>query len=449
MSRPLEIARSVALLLAVACGSAVNAAAADLAAVARDAYVFSFPLYESYRIRYLAQCSPFNPHRTLRNAFHHRRTLADAGSRAVTAPNADTLYSSSFLDLSRGPLILHVPEVSDRYYSLAFMDFYTNNFAYVGTRTTGSHAGQYLIAGPGWTGSPPTGTPMIRSPTDAVWLLGRFQVSGKEDLPQVHREQDGLALSPLSGAAAALPRCSEPPGQPDNPFTYFAIVDDALTENPPPARDAAIMARIAAIDVGPGKRFQPSRFDDAARQALHAGVAAAREQIAATNIHGRIVNGWVYPPPGVGNFGTDYLLRAAVALKGLAALSASEATYLHYAGEKLVGNARYRLHFAAGNQPPADAFWSLSAYEIMPDTRRFFAANPIDRYSIGDKTPGLKRNSDGSLDILIQHVSPGPGRESNWLPAPAGPFALSLRAYLPRPALLDGSYAPPPVARQP
>lgn len=438
----------IALLLAIGSLGGKPAAADDLASVARDAYIFTFPLYEMYRVRYLAQYSPANPRRALPNEFRHRRELSGPSDRAVTTPNADTLYSSAFLDLSRGPLLLEAPEIADRYYSLAFMDFYTNNFANIGTRTTGGHAGAFLIAGPGWTGAAPGGAPVIRSPTNALWLLGRFLVTGSQDLEAIHREQDGLKLSPLGGGN--LPASLGGPAvQPNDPWNYFAAVDDALTENPPPARDAAIVTRISAIDIGPGRHFDPTRFDAQAQQALLAGVAEAKQQIATRQISGKTVNGWAYPSPGIGNFGTDYLLRAAIALKGLGALEPIEAMYLPHVGEALSGERRYRLHFDAGNLPPASAFWSLSAYEIMPDKRLFFAANPIGRYSIGDKTPGLRRNPDGSLDILIQHDPPGGGMESNWLPVPAGPFALTLRAYLPQPPLLNASYAPPPLERQP
>ncbi|HTV89139.1 MAG TPA: DUF1254 domain-containing protein [Stellaceae bacterium] len=421
----------------------------DLAAIARDAYVFTFPLYEMYRIRFLAECSPFNPHHATPNTFRHRRQPADANSRAVTTPNADTLYSSAFLDLSPGPLLLQVPATADRYYSLAFMDFYTNNFAYVGTRTTGNGAGRYLIVGPGWRGAAPRDTAVIHAPTNAVWLLGRFLVDGPQGLAAAHRAQDGLRLAPLDRTQAAPSSCRGPAVEAADPWNYFAVVDYALTENPPPARDAGMLARIAAIGVGPGHQFDAARRDARAQQAILAGIAQAKAQIATAPMRGKIVNGWAYPPPGVGDAGADYLLRAAVALKGLAALTASEAIYLSYVGRPLVGEHRYRLHFAAGEEPPTRAFWSLSAYEIMPDKRRFFAANPMARYSIGDKTPGVKRNADGSLDILIEHESPGVAQESNWLPAPNGPFAISLRAYWPEAPLLADAYAPPSVESLP
>jgi len=440
---------AAALLIVTLTLSPGAAPAPDLTDLARYAYVFTFPLYEMYRIRYLALCSPLNPRPAIINTFRHRRTLADAESRAVTAPNADTLYSSANLDLSGGPLLLEVPAIPDRYYSLAFMDFYTNNFAYIGTRTTGTGSGRYLVAGPGWQGAAPLTTAVIRSPTNAVWLLARFLVNGPRDLPGAQRVQDELSLAPLDANQPAPASCQGPAVDPGEQWNYFAIVDYAMTDNPPPARDAAAVTRIAAIGLGPGQRFDPARFDAAAQQAILAGIAQAKAEIAAPGQPTRIVHGWAYPPPGVGDFGTNYRLRAVVALTGLAALSAEEATYINYAGDPLIGTRRYRLHFAAGAEPPVRAFWSLSAYEIMPDNRRFFAANPLDRYSIGDKTPGLKRNLDGSLDLVLQHASPGPAQESNWLPIPAGRFTLSLRAYWPESPMLDGSYAPPPVTVDP
>jgi hypothetical protein len=447
MPRVLNRVCSLAAVVAVMLGGATGARAGDdLAATARDAYIYAFPLYEMYRVRYQALYNPGNPRRATVNRFVHRRELADHTSRAVTTPNNDTIYSSAFLDLSQGPLVLDVPEIADRYYSLAFMDFYSNNFAYVGTRATGGQAGKYVIAGPGWTGAGlPAGARLIASPTNAVWLLGRFLVADASDLPNAHRVQDKLHLAPL--AAGAAPVFDGPAIDPNDPWNFVAVVNHALTQNPPPARDAALVRRIAAITVGPGQRFDPRRFDAAQQQALLAGIADARRLIAAKSLRGKVVNGWAYGVPGVGNFATDYVLRAAVALKGLAALEPAEAIYLTYVGTPLDGSAAYRLHFAADRLPPVAAFWSLSIYQIMPDGRLFFADNPIHRYSIGDRTPGLRRNADGSLDLTIQQVSPP--EPSNWLPAPAGSLALILRAYLPGPALIDESYAPPALERQP
>jgi hypothetical protein len=305
---PCLVFRFAALLTVIAGISGPALAAADVVALAHDAYIFTFPLYEVYRIRYLAECAPENPRRSVPNAFRHRRELTDYTSRVVTTPNSDTLFSNAFLDLAAGPLLLQVPEIADRYYSLAFMDFYTNNFTYIGSRTTGSSAGKYVIVGPGWNGVAPADATVIRAPTNAVWVLGRLHVNGTaDDLDRVHREQDGLQLSPLDRPAGPV-GCHGPAIDASNPWNYFTVAAAALTENPPPARDAPMLAHLAAIDVGPGRHFDPARFDPTTQQAILDGIETARQQIESTDIHGKIVNGWAYPPPGIGNFGSDYVL---------------------------------------------------------------------------------------------------------------------------------------------
>ena len=259
---------SVALLLAlILCGSPGASADDGLSELARDAYIYTFPLHEMYRVRYQSLYNWVNPQRVAVNHFAHRRALSDHTSRRVTTPNNDTIYSSAFLDLSGGPLVLDVPAVANRYYSLAFMDFYTNNFAYIGTRTTGEGAGRYVIVGPAAKDAAvPARAQRIVSPTNAVWLLGRFLVVDENDLPNVHRLQDALKLTPLG--AGSTPRFDGPRARPGRSVDYFAVVDHALTQNPPPAQDAALMARFAAIDVGPGRRFDPTRLDAAQQQAL-------------------------------------------------------------------------------------------------------------------------------------------------------------------------------------
>jgi len=413
----------------------------DLAAIARDAYIFTLPLHEMNRVRTVTHFAPANPFRVPINQFLHRRELSDHSSRVVTTPNNDTLYSSAFLDLSAGPLVLEVPEIADRYYSFALMDFYSNNVAYVGTRTTGTAAGKYLIAGPDCKDAPPAGLRLLASPTNAAWLLGRILVTDASDLPRVHALQSALKLAPLNpGGTEAR---AAPVVDPNEPLSTFALTNHLLTENPPPARDAAMLARMAGINVGPGRRFDPGAFDQAQREAILAGIEEAKRLVAARDVTSKVVNGWAYPEAAIGNFGTDYLLRAATALKLLAALEPAEATYLGYVGEALDGTKTYQLRFAPDQLPPVGAFWSLSMYEIMPDKRMFFVANQIRRYAIGDRTPNLRRGPDGALEISIQHEAPGPDRASNWLPAPAGPFALILRAYMPGPARIDATYAPP------
>jgi hypothetical protein len=423
----------------------------ELSALAKQAYIYTFPLYVMYRTRYDALQRFGTP-----NRFAHARALATPASRAVTAPNNDTLYSSAWLDLSYGPLILHVPDTAGRYYSLAFMDFYTNNFAYVGRRTTGTQAGDFLIVGPNWQGLTPAGMPLIAAPTRAVWLLGRFMVNGDEDLPDVHALQDQLTLKALSGNAVVTPSSRDwarLKPDPADPWNYFAIVSAALTGNPPPARDHRVVADLAKIGLDSNASFAVSRFSTEERAALLSGVAAAKHdlEIAMTP---RTVGqpGWTKPRTDLGNFGTDYFFRALVAQVGLAALEPQEAVYLSPTGDAdgrpTDGAHRYLLHFPKGGLPPVDAFWSLTMYQVEADHRRFLVANRVNRYSIGDRTKGLVYNADGSLDIFIQHLSPGATKEANWLPAPAGRFVLSLRAYQPRPELLNSQYQMPVLQRQ-
>jgi hypothetical protein len=428
----------------------------ELSALVRQAYIYSFPVYEMYRVRYNAIYNPNNNNRLGLNQFGHRRKLADHTARAVTQPNNDTLYSSAWLDLSAEPLILSVPDAAGRYYSLAFMDFYTNNFAYVGRRVTGTKPGDYVIVGPKWNGPLPPGLPVIKSPTNAVWLLGRTLVDSEEDLPNVHRLQDQYKLTPLAiwtktGAQQQTPPKRPPPApNPKDPWDFFRIINIGLTENPPPADEAPLMAELAKINLGPNQTFDPARFTEDQRQII---LKAIEETVRGRgfSLPGRIREGWNYPPPHLGNYGKDYPYRAVVALVGLAALEPAEAYYIESRidkqGNLLKGEGRYCLHFNKGQLPPVEAFWSLTMYEVMPDQRGFFVDNPIHRYSIGDRTKGLKFNKDGSLDIYMQRQSPGQELESNWLPTPAGVFRVSLRTYQPKQAILNGTYVLPGIQR--
>jgi hypothetical protein len=432
----------------------------ELSDLVQRAYIYSFPVYEMVRTRYMAVYNPANPGRTALNRFVHARKLADSTARAVTTPNNDTLFSSAWLDLSKQPLVLSVPDTAGRYYSMAFMDFYTNNFAYVGRRVTGTQAGRYLVVGPNWSGKVPPGMPMIKAPTNSVWLLGRTLVDNEEDLPNVYRIQAQYTLTPLSvwtkkEAAGNPPKAKNPPPAPDpkDPWQFFRIINLALTENPPPADEAPFMAELAQIGLGPNQTFDPVRFSEAQRQVILRAMKEAAQGIrTGFSQTSRVRQGWAYPPPNLGNYGKAYPLRAVVALKGLAALERAEAFYLtaltDKEGRPLDSENHYRLHFDKGQLPPVKAFWSISMYEVTPEKRAFFADNPIHRYSIGDRTKGLKFNPDGSLDILMQRQPPGRELESNWLPVPAGVFRVTFRAYQPGPAILDGTYVLPGIERR-
>lgn len=417
---------------------------------ARDAFIFTFPLYEMYRTRQMALGAP-RP--VPPNMFTHRRMLADDRAREVTTPNNDTLYSSAWLDLRGGALLLSLPDTRDRYYSAALMDMYTNNFACIGRRTTGTRAQQVVIAGPGWQGEAPGGLKVIRSPTPWAWALCRFLVDGPEDLPAVRALQDQCLLTPVvrgGGLSFAVPTEAPPADKPTDPSAYVALVNRLLAENPPPARDNTALARFGDVGVRPGASGAGLSLLD--RGIWYAGLLSARSVMKDVGAAvGRPVDGWIRPPREIGNFGADYMLRAIVALIGLGALEQAEAVYMSAntdsAGAGLDGANRYRLRLGPRDLPPVDAFWSLSMYELTSDGRAFFTRNPIGRYAIGDRTAGLARGADGSLEILIQHEAPDGALRANWLPAPAGPFRLTLRAYQPQAALLAGDYRPPGVSR--
>jgi len=425
----------------------------NIAALAAEAYTFGFPALEMQRVRYNTVFSPQARGRVPMNTFRHGRKLITADLREVTTPNNDTIYSSAWLDLSAGPIGLTIPATGERYYSFAFMDFFTNVFAIIGRRNKPGGNVSCFIAGPDWKGQPPPDAEFIRSPTNAVWLLARFLVDGADDVPAVNRLQDGSVLAPSAAAQdtqlierqkivvnAAL----------DEPAHLFDVLNSVLAENPASAKDGDVLKRIATIGIAPGKPFHVENAQQA--EALLRGVQDARARLkhdVRALRHAERPGDWCRPPREIGDFETNHWLRAVVALAGLAALPPAEAMYLSTisdeTGTPLNGANRYRLRFAKDGMPPAHAFWSITLYEIDAEGRAWFTRNDLNRYSIGDRTPGLKYGADGSLTIEIARAW---GDASNILPAPEGPFFLSLRVYEPGKALLDGSYMPPPVVRQ-
>jgi hypothetical protein len=417
------------------------AAEGDLKAVAREAYLYTLPLIEMEIVRARMISAG-----AAQNAIYMRRVLADHTSRGVTSPNNDTLYGSAWLDLSQGPVYVKLPDFGKRYFSLQLMDFYTNSFAVLGARTTGSAGGTVMLIGP--NDAAPALTNVLRAPTQRVWALARTLVDGPHDLEAANKAQAGVdILGPKAEPGTAHQTFAK--GREPNAAwrDYFAEAGRLLTEYQPPVTDFAIRKRIVALGLGP--HFSPDRFSAAEQASIEAGVAEARALVIDPRSRGFAVDGWYYPGASLGNFGQDYIARAIVARTGLAALPREEAMYMRPTGDG--GNALYdgrkawRIHFDAGKQPPVDAFWSLTMYERTADGQSFFTQNPLNRYSIGDRTQGLKSNADGSLDIFIGHDNPGPDRASNWLPAPAGPFTMTLRAYLPKPDLLSGTYRLPPM----
>ncbi|WP_293486063.1 DUF1254 domain-containing protein [Phenylobacterium sp.] len=405
----------------------------DLRTAAREAFVYGLPLIEvaTTRQRGMALGQSMG-------AFTHVRNLANHRHRAVTTPNTDTLYSTAHVDLSAGPVTITLPAAGDRYLSLALMDAYTNNFAILGTRTTGPDGGTFRLVGPTDAAE---GANVVRSPTNHVWALARILVDGPHDLEACRAVQAGISMqapeTPCPGPYAARTADWR---------ELFQTIADLLAANPPPATDLAKLREMAPLGL---TNFDPARFGAADVREIEAGLAEGRKAVRGRGGlgGGAMIDGWSYPTARLGDFGQDYGLRGTVALSGLAALPPEEAMYMQAGGPSGLfdGTRAWRLHFPADAPLPVNSFWSLSLYEAMDDGQYFFTDNPLNRYAIGDRTPGLARNPDGSLDIWIGHENPGAGREANWLPAPAGPFALFLRAYLPRAELLSGAYRVPAV----
>lgn len=393
------------------------------------------------------------------NQFGSMLEYPPASDHTIVRMNVDTLYSFAWLDLSKEPMVLSVPDTGGRYYMMPLIDAWSNVFASPGKRTTGTKAGNFAITGPGWTGKLPAGVMQIKAPTNTVWITGRTQTNGPKDYAAVHALQKQYKLTPLSafgkpytppaGVVNTAVDTTAPADQVAkmDATTFFKTLSRLMAANPPPAADAPALALLARIGVVPGQDFDTGKLDPAVAKGLEKSVAIAPEKLQAAAKHaGKPVNGWYVPPMNVADFGTDYGLRGVVALIGLGANLAADAIYPNAFtdgdGKPLSGVNRYVVHFDKGRTPPANAFWSLTMY----DAQSFMVDNPINRYDIASWMP-VKYNKDGSLDVYIQKDSPGKDREANWLPAAAADFSITMRVYWPKPAMLDGSWTPPPVKR--
>jgi len=429
----------------------------QLRQIAEQVYTFAYPLVlmDTTRQVMTSQTPP--------NTFQHMRAFPDASFHDVVSPNADTLYSSAWLDLAREPIVLSVPDMGKRYWLMPLLDAWTNVFASPGTRTTGNKAQKYAIVGPRWQGQLPEGLVELRAPTNMVWLIGRTEVTSKLDTLAVHKLQDQFKLVPLSawgpmvappeppplttGVDIANPPAVQVASMP--PEQFFARLAELLPENPPSDADAAMVEKMRELKLVVGSPWSPVELTPPDQLMLHEGVENARANLvaAARTLPGDKVNGWRIIGD-TGQYGVDYDRRALVAEVGLGANLPQDAIYpatgVDGDGQALNGANRYVLHFDKGETPPVDGFWSVTVY----DEKHFFVDNPIDRYALGDRSK-LKRNKDGSLDLYIQQGSPGKARESNWLPAPAGGFNLIMRLYWPKEPVLRGDWVPPPVVRMP
>lgn len=397
--------------------------AVDPARWAEDLFHYGFAPFEMARTAdaAFAQGAPAN-------TFIHRSTLADHTARSVTTPNNDTLYSPAWADLTGGPVELVTPTLTDRYWSVAMMSAFTDNFRILGTRTTKGAGGRYWIVGPQWRGAAPEGVEIIRAPTADVWVLGRILVDGQPDLAAAAAAQRRFSMRAID-AGARTPRTHRA-RDPLNSENFFGVLDETLT------RSGASWGGLNAPGVTEGEAWRTAASGALAKLRSGGGARAS------------VVNGWVYPAAHIGNYGDDHVFRAQIALTGLGALPPEEAIYLGAnmdgAGARLHGDNTYRFSLPAGGAP-VDAFWSLSMYEADADGRLYFIDNPLGRYAIGNRTPGLDVAADGSMDIVLSATPPA--NASNWLPAPRNRFGVTFRGYLPRPALLGGGWKLPAIQR--
>jgi hypothetical protein len=431
-------------------------------AIAKEAYIYGFPLVDSYRIQYDYFVDNKSPEfKAPWNHIANTPRVYTPDDTAIQTPNSDTPYSWLGLDLRAEPIVLTVPEVEEgRYYSIQFTDAYTFNTNYAGTSTTGNSAANLLVVGPRWTGETPNGVKkVIRSETHFLMPIYRVQLFNARDIENVKKVQAGFKVQTLS---AFLGQPS-PPAAPAidfiKPLTvetqktsleFFNILNFVLRYCPTDPSEVELMKRFARIGVGAGQTFDASKLTPEMTSAIEEGRADAWADF--SNLLKQFDEGKV---TSADVFGTreymknNYLYRMGAAVLGIYGNSKGEAIYPLYnvdeAGQKLTGANRYVLRFPPGQLPPVNSFWSLTMYDL-PDS--LLVANPINRYLINSPMlPQLMRDADGGLTLLIQNQSPGKGKEANWLPAPNGPFRMYLRLYWPKADALNGGWTKPPLQR--
>ncbi|WP_371315396.1 DUF1254 domain-containing protein [Pseudomonas vancouverensis] len=431
-------------------------------AIGIDAYTYFYPLLTMDLTR--KQFTNIEPGKEIgkgpMNLFVNLPKYPPADFKGVVRPNFDTLYSTAWLDLTREPLVISAPDTDGRFYLLPMLDMWSDVFASPGWRTTGTQAGNFLLTPPGWSGNVPEGFTHLPAPTPYVWIIGRTKTDGEADYPAVQKIQAGYKVTPLSHwGKAAEPVTAQidpnvdmktPPKEQVDTMSasqYFAYAAELLKVNPPHSTDQPIIAQMKKIGLEPGKSFDLDNLDPALKQALETVPAEAQELMKwKVATLARIANGWSMNTDTMGVYGNYYLKRAIIAQQGLGANLPEDAIYpLNLAddtGKPLNGANQYKLHFDKDATPPVNAFWSITLY----DSDGFQVGNALNRFAVSSWMP-FKSNADGSLDLYFQHESPGKEMEANWLPAPAGPFNLTMRLYGPKADALTGKWNPPVVKR--
>jgi len=432
-----------------------------------EAYIYGYPLVTMEMTRrVMTNVEKPEGTRAPMGHFVRMREYPSAEFRDVTAPNADTLYTTAWVDVGQEPWVLSLPDANDRFYLFPMLDGWTNVFQVPGKRTTGTGPQTYAITGPNWKGVLPKGVTQYKSPTAIVWLLGRIYCTGTpEDYAAVHKLQDDIKLVPLSAYGKPY---TPPLGKVDPAIDmktavreqvnalsvdeYFNLLARLMKDNPPADADKPMLNKMAKLGIVPGQPFDSSKLGTVAQEALSLVPKLANEKIMLWLKEGilagdfKLENGWVFTTKA-GVYGTNYIQRALITAIGLGANRPQDAIYPTSEGpsilSKYTGEKKYVMHFKKGELPPANGFWSLTMY----DKDYFFVPNPINRHSISARQ-NLKANADGSVDLYIQNASPGPDKESNWLPAPKDQFILMMRMYWPKdksPSILDGSWKIPQV----
>ena len=440
---------------------------AESLALATEAYVYAYPLVTMEMTRrVMTNVEKPEGTRSPVGQFVRMREYPSAKFRDVTAPNADTLYTTTWLDVSKEPWILSIPDMKGRYFLFPMLDGWTNVFQVPGKRTTGTKSQKIAITGPGWTGTLPAGVTEYKSPTGMVWILGRIYSTGTpQDYKEVHSLQDQVSVVPLSSygkpfkaeptkvdAAIDMKTAVREQVNAMDAAAYFKLFASLLKSNPPAAEDAPMVAKLAKIGIVPGQEFDAAKLEPAVAKGMAAAPKPAQDLIMGWMKAGiaagdmKLENGWIFTTK-TGVYGTNYLQRALITAIGLGANRPQDAVYPTSEGpdilKKYSGEKTYVMRFAKGELPPVDGFWSLTMY----DKDYFFVDNPLNRYNLSQRNK-LKANPDGSIDLYIQHASPGKDKESNWLPAPKDPFILMMRMYWPKekpPSILDGTWKVPEV----
>ncbi|MBH1974378.1 MAG: DUF1254 domain-containing protein [Rhodobacteraceae bacterium] len=429
--------------------------------IAKEAYVYGFPMVDAYRIEYGYFVDTKSPeYKGPVNTLQNEPRVFTSADTTVQTPNSDTPYSFIWMDLRAEPMVLTVPPIEkDRYFSIQLIDGYTFNFDYIGSRTTGNDGGTFMVAGPGWKGETPAGiTKVFTSETEFVLALYRTQLFDPADLENVKKIQDQYKAQPLSAflgtaAPAAAPAVdfiqALTPAEEKSSAQFFNVLNFLLQFDPVNPEEVELMAKFAKIGVGGGKVIDLATLSPDMKAALEGGIADAWAEFATFKTDqidtGKVTSGQVFGTRA--DLKNNYLYRMAAAVLGILGNTEAEAMYTIYNlgsdGKPLDGSKKYTMHFAKGDLPPVNAFWSLTMYE-MPQS--LLVANPINRYLLNSPMlPRFKTDAYGGITFYIQNESPGADKEANWLPAPAGPFSVVMRLYWPKEAALDGSWKRPPM----